>query len=146
MTRRAKVLIHEFVEYIPTGVEEGRLYISIPFATVVHKCACGCGKEVVTPLSPTDWTLIFDGESVSLDPSIGNSGFACQSHYWITRNKVKWARQWSREEIETGRATDRLAKRSYFEPASDVKSRGVGQQGEDGRRGGLWGKLKIWRP
>src|SRR5205807_234586 len=68
MTRRT-ALAHEFVEYMPDQLKDGVLYVSIPFATGAHKCCCGCGQEVVTPLSPTDWKLIFDGRSISLDPS-----------------------------------------------------------------------------
>src|SRR6266436_4735734 len=97
--KRQTTLAHEFVEYIPDELKDGTLYVSMPFATVAHKCCCGCGKEVVTPLSPTDWKLIFDGKSISLDPSIGNWSFECQSHYWIRGSTVKWAQQWSREEI-----------------------------------------------
>jgi Family of unknown function (DUF6527) len=33
-------------------------------------CCCGCGEKVVTPLRPTDWKLIFDGKTISLDPSL----------------------------------------------------------------------------
>lgn len=113
-------LRHDFVEYIPSTLEDGILYVSIPFATVVHKCCCGCGNEVVTPLSPTDWTLSFDGRSVSLDPSIGNWSFACQSHYWIRNSRVIAAPRWSRERIQAGRARDSLTKERYFagiEPA-----------------------------
>ncbi|MEW1836919.1 DUF6527 family protein [Nonomuraea angiospora] len=47
-------LDHRFVEHIPERLEPGELYISFPFATAAHLCACGCGKEVVIPLSPTD--------------------------------------------------------------------------------------------
>jgi hypothetical protein len=108
-------LAHEFVQYIPERLCEGTIYISIPFATTAHKCCCGCGNEVVTPLSPTDWELIFDGKSISLYPSIGNWNFACQSHYWIERNRVKWARRWSRKEIDAVRSHDRLVKEKYFE-------------------------------
>jgi hypothetical protein len=79
---------HEFVEQIPERLNDGVLYVSMSFGTVVHKCACGCGSEVVTPLSPTDWKLTFDGESISLHPSIGNWSFACRSHYWITNGQV----------------------------------------------------------
>ena len=86
-----KALTHEFVEFIPDMIEEGKLYVSIEYATTVHKCCCGCGKEVVTPLSPTDWKLIFDGKTVSLDPSIGNWSFPCRSHYWIRNNWALWA-------------------------------------------------------
>jgi len=88
-------ITHKFVEFAPEELEAGILYISIPYTTAVHKCCCGCGFEVVTPLSPSGWTLVFDGKTVSLDPSIGNWGFRCQSHYWITRNQVCWAEKWS---------------------------------------------------
>lgn len=105
---------HKFVEYIPDQVEEHTLYISIEFGTAVHKCMCGCGNEVVTPLSPTDWELIFNGETVSLYPSIGNWGFTCESHYWITRNKVKFAEKWSEKKIKLNRKRDKFAKNRFF--------------------------------
>lgn len=95
---------HEFVEYIPRELIERVLYISIPFATATHLCACGCGHEVVTPLTPADWRLTFDGESVSLAPSIGNWSLACRSHYWIDRGSVRWAEQWSDERIHFSRS------------------------------------------
>jgi hypothetical protein len=109
-----KTVQHKFVEFIPEVLEEGILYISIPYATAVHKCVCGCGNEVVTPLSPTDWKLIYDGETVSLSPSIGNWSFQCQSHYWLENNKVRHSSRWSRNEIEEGRAADERKKRSFF--------------------------------
>ncbi|MBK7970270.1 MAG: hypothetical protein IPK08_15745 [Bacteroidetes bacterium] len=67
-----KTIQHKFVEFIPDVIEGGVLYISIEYCTAIHKCACGCGNEVVTPLSPTDWEITFNGKTVSLDPSIGN--------------------------------------------------------------------------
>ncbi len=112
--RDTSSLTHEFVEYIPKKIEEGVLYISIPFETVVHKCCCGCGNKVVTPLSPTDWSLTFNGVSVSLHPSIGNWSFPCKSHYWIREDSVQWALPWSKEQIRAGRETDALMKGGYF--------------------------------
>lgn len=113
--KREMILKHEFVEFIPNELKEGTIYVSIPFATVAHKCCCGCGNEIVTPLSPTDWKLVFDGQTISLDPSIGNWSFDCQSHYWIIRSRARWARRWSRKEIQAGRAHDRSTKKKYFE-------------------------------
>jgi len=107
------ILKHEFVEYIPEHVVDGAIYVSIRFATALHKCCCGCGNEVVTPLSPTDWKVTFDGETISLHPSIGNWNFPCQSHYWIKRNVITWAPQWSRDQIAAGRADDQRAKKRY---------------------------------
>lgn len=114
MIRRTGIQF-EFVETIPETLKEGTLYISIPFATVVHRCCCGCANEVVTPLSPTDWELTFNGDTVSLDPSIGNWSFPCQSHYWIKKNKVKWARRWSPKEIQLCRNRSSLAKKRHFQ-------------------------------
>lgn len=77
---------HEFVEFIPKARWAGVLYVSIPYATAVHDCFCGCGTKVVTPISPVGWQLTFDGESVSLSPSVGNWSFVCRSHYFIQRH------------------------------------------------------------
>jgi hypothetical protein len=71
-------------------LDQGVVYISIQHAIAVHACACGCGTEVPTPFSPSDWKLTFDGDSVTLAPSIGNWELPCQSHYWIRRNQVRW--------------------------------------------------------
>jgi hypothetical protein len=116
--RPGAVLTHEFVDSIPEQLREGTVYVCVRYATVVHRCCCGCGREVVTPLSPTDWTLLFDGASVSLRPSIGNWNFPCQSHYWIQHDRVRWAGRWSREQIEAGRAADALAKAQHFGEAA----------------------------
>lgn len=113
-------LIPEFVDAIPAKIEQGKLYISMEFATSVHSCACGCGMEVVTPFSPTDWKLAFDGVSISLSPSIGNWSFPCRSHYWIRNNQVQWAGEWTAEEIAAGRASDQRNKeRQFGKPASN---------------------------
>jgi hypothetical protein len=105
---------HAFVHFIPEALEEGTVYVSIEFATSVHKCCCGCGREVVTPLGPTDWELRFDGKTISLYPSVGSWALPCRSHYWIRRDRVIWARRWSQTEIEAGRTSERRAKESYF--------------------------------
>jgi hypothetical protein len=88
------ILTHKFVEYIPEEIQEGVLYISITFRTAIHKCVCGCGNEVVTPISKNGWKLSFDGESVSLSPSIGSWNLACKSHYFITNNHIRMAKSW----------------------------------------------------
>jgi hypothetical protein len=68
--------------------------------------------------------MIFDGETVSLDPSIGNWSFPCRSHYWLERGGVRGALQWSTAEIERGRALDRIRKSRYYgEETSDIPDR-----------------------
>lgn len=109
---RAALLAPRFIESIPETLDGGVLYVSITFATAMHLCACGCGSEVVTPLSPTDWKLCFDGEHVTLDPSIGNWSFPCRSHYWVRKNQIRWAASMSEKQISDGRAFDRTRKTS----------------------------------
>jgi hypothetical protein len=99
---------HEFVDAVPDLLDYGVVYVSIRYAIAVHRCCCGCGYETVTPLAPTEWSLTFDGVSISLSPSVGNWSFPCQSHYWIRRNHVRWARRWSRDQVDAGRQQEVL--------------------------------------
>lgn len=108
-------LKHEFVEFIPEDLKDKTIYISLTYATAIHKCFCGCGNKVVTPLSRTDWKLIFDGETVSLYPSIGNWAFDCQSHYWIKNNTIRWAPKWNSRKINAVRAYEKVMKKKYFD-------------------------------
>ena len=78
------ILRPEFVEFLPKELAEGILYISLKYNAVGHKCPCGCGNLVFTPLSPVDWQLFYDGIGVTLKPSIGNWSYnvshtVCQS-------------------------------------------------------------------
>ncbi|MCY1128463.1 DUF6527 family protein [Frigidibacter sp. RF13] len=142
--RQPIVLDTEFVTGVPDQLAEHTLYVSMEYATVAHKCCCGCGLEVVTPLSPTDWKLSYDGVSVSLHPSIGNWSFPCRSHYWIDKGKVRWAGDMSQEQINSVRAKDCRAKARYFDPterpivpASTAKP--------DNPKPGLWSWLaRLW--
>ena len=126
---RQKRLAHEFTEFVPDHVGEGVLYVSLTYNTAVHKCCCGCGNDVVTPLSPVDWTLGYDGEAVSLRPSIGNYSFACRSHYWITHGRVDWAPVPSLQRIEEDREADRRKRFEYFERDSRTGARHFPQDG-----------------
>ena len=105
---------HKFVEFIPAKPEEGVLYISIEYKTATHLCACGCGERVITPISPVDWKMTFNGESVSLSPSIGNWRFACKSHYFIRNNKVEWAGSWNEDEINACQSAEIKKERAYL--------------------------------
>ncbi|HJU04670.1 MAG TPA: DUF6527 family protein [Nitrospiraceae bacterium] len=109
-----KEIEFEFVEFIPSERAPGTLYISIEYATVVHDCLCGCRNKVVTPLNPTGWAMTFDGETVSLDPSVGNWSFPCRSHYVIERNRIIWAGNMTRAQIERGRLRDRALRDRHF--------------------------------
>lgn len=142
--RLPQALTHKFVELVPDEVGPGILYISIQYATAVHKCCCGCGLEVVTPLSPCDWRLIFDGKTVSLEPSIGNWGFACQSHYWITRNRVCWAEKWSGKRIDAARKYQKKIRKtaSQINGVLENQSPQTEEPTKSHEEEGLWRKLK----
>ena len=129
--------------------------MSVAYPMAAHKCCCGCENEVITPLSPTDWKLIFDGKTISLHPSIGNWGFECRSHYWINRNRIDWAGQWSQEQIEAGRLSDQDEKERYFgtaeAPRNAFPSEKLVSPASDKQQPGFWSavehrwlKIKQW--
>jgi hypothetical protein len=98
----------EYVGQLPDRLEEGVLYIAEEFNLTAHKCCCGCGEDVYNKLSPVKWRLIKmrDG-SVSLEPSVGNWKYACESHYWIRENRVIDAGPMSVKAIEAVKKQDR---------------------------------------
>lgn len=107
-------LEHRFVQHIPDELEPGLLYISMEYGTAAHRCCCGCGEEVVTPFTPTDWKMTFDGDTVSLSPSIGNWTLACRSHYVIKRGRVIEAGPWTDKQVEAERHRDHAAKARFY--------------------------------
>lgn len=85
---RKKKLKHQFVDSVPATLQEGVLYVCPKHNIVSHLCACGCGHRIDTPLDPKEWKLTYDGETISLYPSIGNWDLPCRTHYFITNNNV----------------------------------------------------------
>lgn len=118
-----------FSEYIPAELEGGRLYVSLDYATASHLCACGCGLRVVTPLSPADWLLTFDG-TVTLEPSIGNGQFPCRSHYLIRQNQVVWARTMTPAQVRSNQVRDAAVRQTHYgAPTEEAK---------------FWSRLRRW--
>lgn len=119
---RYSVLEHRFVETFPEPLEPGVLYVSLEFGSAAHSCCCGCGEEVVTPLTPTDWNFTYDGETITLHPSVGSWTLPCRSHYVIRRNRVIEAPPWSDAEVAAERRRDRRAKAAHYglDAGSDV--------------------------
>jgi len=107
-------LQHRFVQYLPETMEPGILYISLEYVTASHLCCCGCGEEVVIPFSPVGWRMMFDGETISLWPSIGNWNLRCRSHYIIDRGRVVVAGSWTDEQVAAERQRDRRAKADFY--------------------------------
>lgn len=132
---RGMAVQHRFVDVIPDALEERTLYISITYSVVVHRCLCGCGDEIVTPIAPTEWRLTYDGETISFAPSVGNWSSRCKSHYWISRSEVHWSTTWSRERIEAGRRADAHEKAMGY---------GTHEGVTDGQRSGHGLLRSIW--
>ena len=136
-------LQHRFVEHIPERLSPGILYISMEYATSAHSCCCGCGEEVVAPFTPTDWKMTFDGETVSLRPSIGSWNLKCNSHYVIDCGKVIEAGPWTKEQVAAERRRDRAAKTRFYghAPANHQPAAPVPVAPSPAGWRGLWRKI-----
>lgn len=133
---------HKFARAFPERLDEGVLYISVEFATAAHRCFCGCGSEVYTRFSPTDWSMKFDGQTVTINPSIGNWSFPCQSHYILANGRVRWADKWSRERIDLGRFLDRERKERQYKGESHAPLPTL--PSEPASRAGILARLARW--
>lgn len=121
---KIRFLAPVFVESFPSSPEEGKIYVSIRFRTAMHLCCCGCGQQVITPIRPHDWSMSYNGENISLYPSIGNWSFACRSHYWISKGVIEEAEDWSEERVNRNREVDLLKKeRLHGSPPISEKER-----------------------
>jgi hypothetical protein len=135
---------HAFVDRFPTPLEPGVLYLAMPFNTAAHLCACGCGTKVVTPLSPAAWVLTFDGDTISLSPSIGNGRIPCRSHYFIRNNRVRWAAAMSDQDSRAAQRRDADARAAYYgtPAAAPPDSSSSPEPRVTGRR--WWRRLGDW--
>ena len=105
---------HRFVDSFPKPLEMGVLYVSVRFRTAAHLCACGCGNKVVTPFSPAGWSMRFDGESVTLAPSVGNGRIPCRSHYFIEKDQVIWSYAMTDDLTAESQGRDAAARARYY--------------------------------
>jgi hypothetical protein len=121
-----------FVEFMPSVLEPGLLYISPEYRVTKHLCASGCGEAIVLPLHPGQWRFTYDGEHVSVAPSVGNASLPCRAHYWIRDGQIVWAAPLSRQDARRGRVRDRDAIEQVAEPHRH-------QQVE---RGSWWSRLR----
>jgi len=142
---RHRRLAHRFVEHIPEVLDPGVLYISVQYATAAHSCCCGCGEEVVTPITPTDWNMTFDGETISMWPSVGNWTLACRSHYVIDRGEVLRAEPWTDEEVDAERRRAGAVRARYYsgDRADDAPSPNAAQAAPSRTQEGRW--RRAWR-
>jgi len=114
MSRHPADVRWRFVDYVPEQLEQCVIYIAIEYGAVMHLCLDGCGERISTPLSPAQWALTFDGETISLWPSVGNWDLPCGSHYVIRNSRVIWSKRWSAEAIRASAREDRVAAQRHF--------------------------------
>jgi len=67
------------------------------FAWAKFKCPCKCGTNIIISLNSTIkpyWSVKVHNDRkrvlITLNPSIHLSGFKCNSHFFIYKNKVYW--------------------------------------------------------
>ena len=93
---------HKFVDFVPEKLDKHTLYVCINYNTINHICPCGCGEEIVSPLSPDGWILHYNGRNITISPSVGNWSYKCQSHYWIRNNKIIWVKNDFQNYVDNG--------------------------------------------
>ncbi|WP_292400893.1 DUF6527 family protein [Mesorhizobium sp.] len=86
--------------------------------------------------------MTFDGETISLHPSIGNWTLKCRSHYVIDRGKVVEAGPWSDEQVESERSRDRAAKARFYGQSPTVEP--SAQPAPPKATPGFW--RRLWSP
>ena len=129
-----------FVSSIPEILEEGKLYINEEDEIALHKCCCGCGEEVVTPLNPAGWRIIKNRQTVvTMRPSIGNGQNQCRSHYFITNNHVDWLNKMSPHLTAMAQARDHRDREKYIAEKNAARA----SQKSNGEHG-LLAILKSW--
>ena len=153
--RKRTSLRPRFVRSIPADgrqIEEGYLYIALQYNTIVHRCPCGCGGLSEIGLGPGLRTIEYDGEKVSLWPSIGARALKCRSHYWVRKNEVVWATELP-EKLDTWYEAKRREaqdkRRRQIESGPGV-ARGLSgadadpQEGDGGRTSWVSGIVPAW--
>ncbi len=144
MSRRTS-LSHRYVEFIPKELEDGVLYISNRFRTASHKCCCGCGHKVVTPLNSAKWRLVDHGTTVSLAPSVGLGTLPCRSHYWVRRSQIDWYPNMTGAQTAKAQQADRYASQVYtgerLPPLAHVTPRPISPPASNMR---WWDTLWTW--
>lgn len=140
-----------FVEEVPDALEPGLFYVSLEHGSMMHLCACGCGHEIALPLTPLDWRFTYNGETVSVSPSVGNWSLPCRSHYVIDRGRVRWAEHWTDAQVEAGRRDDKTRKGLRFgkQPAAQDAPKSadplISDRNADGdQRKSVLKGLRVW--
>jgi hypothetical protein len=131
-----------FVSHIPEQLEEGVWYVSLDYAVAAHRCCCGCGAEIVTPFTPKGWKITFDGESLSLWPSVGNWTLPCRSHYVIKNNRVIEIPERFGKQTQSTYREDRDFERLFFPEEERPAATEMKPHKPDQKHLSFWAKIK----
>ncbi|EWY35809.1 hypothetical protein N825_34170 [Skermanella stibiiresistens SB22] len=88
--------------------------------------------------------MTYDGEAVSLHPSVGSWTLPCRSHYVIRQGKVVEAGSWTEAQIAAKRRQDSAAKARFYggaepaPPALPPSESTVAASSKDGRVRRAW--------
>lgn len=134
----------QFVEFIPEHLVDGVLYVSQRYGTATHRCCCGCGREVVTPIGPADWTLEVTDGAATLFPSIGSWSLPCRSHYFIRQGRIVWAGDMSSGEIDQGRRRNQRLREGYLATVNRLKEAPPRLPPQSPERPHSWA-FRLWR-
>jgi len=68
------------------------------FEMAALSCPCGCGHRVMLNLLDQH-RLVIEGGLPTVTPSILVSDAPCLSHFYVSRGRVQWAQQWSKQTV-----------------------------------------------
>jgi hypothetical protein len=69
------------------------------FEMAALSCPCGCGHRVMLNLLDQH-RLVIEGGLPTVTPSILVSDAPCLSHFYVSRGRVQWAQQWSKQTVD----------------------------------------------
>jgi hypothetical protein len=86
-------------ETLPSRVGPLEFHYSQRFEMAALSCACGCGHRVMLNLLDQH-RLVIEGGLPTVSPSILVSDAPCLSHFYVSRGRVQWAQQWSKQTVD----------------------------------------------
>ena len=86
--------------------------ILLLFLLTVYPVAASSADDAQTSQNRPHWS--FELKGGLFYPSIGNWQFPCKSHYWISGGEIRWAEEWTPEQIEAGREAEDQRRRRYY--------------------------------
>lgn len=80
---------------VPDHIDKTIFIVGSTPKWVIFDCPCDRGHRLSVPLMKSvspHWRLTRHGKTISLWPSISVTDGPCDSHFWLRKNRVEWAR------------------------------------------------------